>query len=295
MLLRSLHASILGAALLATAGCLPAYDNGVSHPADLSGTMGDGGDDGGGLSGFFIVGRTLAVDSLMFPDGITGYVDGFASFSSMPTSSGSIMIPIPSAACASSHYLVFTGQPVGLPVVLDTVYSPKVAFPCNANIPISVAHVLLDDPSATGVRTTIARELAGHGDIPMADGASGAAFAANWNWVFGSTSYFEADGTFHEYYNGTVMIDNPQCKLFYLDAYPPYKSGQTSTLINFTTAVATTDNFIVICPKAQTADLNLSAMNYLNKDNAAPTAFPNITAPLRTGNIVTFADWGPTL
>jgi hypothetical protein len=274
-------------------GCLPKYDN-------LAG--GSGGSGGGDaavdapanqLSPWQVKGRVIVFDNGVFADGLTAYIDGFPQIRSGPTVNGGFFqVPIPQAACGTPHYLVFEGQVNSLPLLRSYV-APMLALACTADETITLAHVFLDDPGATAVRTTLAQELEAHGDIPDA-ASTGAAFGATSNWAW--TGMFTVrDEVFYSFTGGTISVVSPPtgCRSYYLNTYSAYQRGTVASLINFAATTAPTQDSVVVCSSTQTGNITLRAQGYTVVPAGTPAQFPDIQVPMVPQGAA-FGEWHPS-
>lgn len=275
-------------ALLCTTlvACLPAYKNNAVTAPDSG-----AGDSGG--SGGLILGQLFILDNGKTGDGAIGYLNNFPNNRSAPAGSGgSYMISVPQAACGTSDYVVFDGT-ITNGTLIKTIKAPKVSTTCMGTLSLGVGHAIIDDTSATGLRTTVAAELAAKGDISATDGASGAAFNAAYNWIFTLFIRVDQEGMFYTYVGGTVTTTglDPACKQYYTNDYNAYKGGRVTKFVD-PAATTASGGMLIFCPRAKTGEITLSGTGFFDPTRGAATFSP-VTAPLMQDG-VTLLEWSPT-
>jgi hypothetical protein len=239
-------------------------------------------------------GAVFVPDVLQFVDGVTLAVDGYPDNQAVSVTNGKFELAIPEAALGKPGAILATGQGHGVPVLPTHYYFGP--GPSGALLDGSEAnHNLAVRAFFDGIRSALGRQLAAHGDIPAADGASGAAFGLRWNWAWillagtdpstgGRLSY--AGGTLH------VAGDGGQCKVFYTQGY--VVEGLTvGDYIDFQATSTANSEAVVVCPASQLAPVELSLTGPVTDTSGHQAAFTPFTVPMAHGEAVS-VDWFPS-
>ena len=239
-------------------------------------------------------GIALALDEIAYAKGVVVSLDGYGAASASSDVNGGFHLTVPAAACGKSVRLLATGTvPSGL-AVIPLARAPAFAADCTKDIDLHLLHVALADPSGTGLRSTIARELAAHGDLEVGDaGDAVAALQHDHNWAYGRFLAFDGTGE-HSFFDGVVSVsdDGGLCRVYYAQRYATYRNQNLTHLIEFG-ASTTPGNVLVLCPRTVTAPITLTASGFVASDELTPATFDPITFAMLPDGMVTI-EWSPS-
>lgn len=240
-----------------------------------------------------VSGIALALDEISYAQGVAISLEGYDASSSSDVNGG-FHLTIPAAACGRSVRLRASGMVASGLVVIPLARAPAFVADCTKDLDLHILHVALADPSPTGLRSTVARELAAHGDLVVGDaGDAAAALQHDYNWAYGRFLAFDGAGE-HSFVDGMVSVssDGGLCRVYYAQRYATYRSQKLSHLIEFG-AASTPGNVLVLCPRTVTAPITLTASGFVTSDDLTPATFDPITFALLPDGMVSI-EWSPS-
>jgi hypothetical protein len=238
-------------------------------------------------------GAVYVWDVLDLVGGATVALDGYPDIKVSADAHGNFQLPIPAGALGKPGALLISGTGDGTPILPTHVYvgpGPSgVVFDGGSTNRVVIPHAFFD-----GLRSALAAELTAHGDIPAADGASGAAFGAAWNWAWVSLAGAQPS-IYPQYSSGalTVSGDGGRCKVFYVHQKAT-SGGPVNLLVDFGATSNKEGQAVVVCPSTQTTPVVVTATGPVAKIGDGSSAyFSPFTVPMAPGEAVD-VEWAPS-